>query len=165
VGRTDVVKARRHGGGTEASGMSQGEVTAVLSVETEPSASDVRALEIGLTEHAVPVTGVRGFVPLAVFARAGVRVLGGAYGTTSWNWLHIGLVWVSAELRRQGMGRKIIAAIEGAARERGCTHAHLDTFSFQARPFYERLGYQVFATLDDFPPGHRRFFLRKRIAG
>jgi GNAT superfamily N-acetyltransferase len=141
------------------------DVTAVLSVETEPSPSDVRALEIGLTEHAVPVTGSRGFVPLAVFARVGGQVLGGAYGTTSWGWLHIALVWVSAELRRQGMGRRILEAIEGAARERGCTNAHLDTFSFQARPFYEKLGYEVFATLEDFPPGHRRFFLRKRLGG
>jgi GNAT superfamily N-acetyltransferase len=141
------------------------EVTrAVLSVEAEPSALDVRSLEIGLTEHAVPVTGVRGFVPLAVFARAESRLLGGAYGTTSWNWLHVSLVWVSAELRGQGMGRRIMEAIEGAARARGCTHAHLDTFSFQARPFYERLGYEVFATLEDFPPGQARFFLRKRLS-
>jgi hypothetical protein len=88
-------------------------------------------------------------------------VLAGAYGLTSWNWLHISLVWVSPELRRQGTGRRLITAIEDAARARGCTHAHLDTFSYQARPFYEKLGYEVFGALEDYPPGHQRFFLRK----
>lgn len=41
---------------------------------------------------------------------------------------------------------------------------YLDTFDFQARPFYERHGYEVFGTLDDYPPGHSRFFLRKDLA-
>ncbi|MDP3936617.1 MAG: hypothetical protein Q8R92_00595 [Deltaproteobacteria bacterium] len=46
---------------------------------------------------------------------------------------------------------------------RRCAHAHLDTFSYQARPFYERHGYTLFATLDDYPPGHKRYFLRKAL--
>jgi hypothetical protein len=46
---------------------------------------------------------------------------------------------------------------------RGCRGAYLDTFSYQARPFYEKLGYAVFGTLDDYPPGHQRFFMRKRL--
>jgi GNAT superfamily N-acetyltransferase len=134
------------------------------SIEPNPAGDDVRALSAGLTEHALPVTGSPGFQPIGVFARAADgRVRAGAYGLTSWNWLHISLVWVSPELRRQGTGRQLITAIEDAARARGCTHAHLDTFSYQARPFYERLGYEVFGALEDYPPGHQRFFLRKQL--
>ena len=55
--------------------------------------------------------------------------------------------------------------LESVAVRRGCTHAHLDTFSYQARPFYERRGYSVFGTLDDYPPGHQRFFMAKRLSG
>jgi hypothetical protein len=40
----------------------------------------------------------------------------------------------------------------------------LETHSFQARPFYEKCGYKVFGTLEDYPPGHAKFFLRKRLA-
>jgi len=134
------------------------------SIEPNPAGDDVRALSAGLTEHALPVTGSPGFQPIGVFARAANgRLLAGAYGLTSWNWLHISLVWVSPELRRNGTGRRLITAIEDAARARGCTHAHLDTFSYQARPFYEKLGYEVFGALEDYPPGHQRFFLRKRL--
>jgi len=35
----------------------------------------------------------------------------------------------------------------------------LDTYSFQALEFYERLGYAVFGTLDNYPPGQKRIFL------
>ena len=66
-------------------------------------------------------------------------------------------------MRGDGHGRRVMLALEQAARERGCTHAHLDTFSYQARPFYEKLGYEVFSTLDDYPLGHRRFFLKKAL--
>ncbi len=54
-------------------------------------------------------------------------------------------------------------AAEDYARMRGCHSAHLDTHTWQARPFYEKRGYEVFATLDDFPPGHQKFFLRKKL--
>src|SRR5215831_15581057 len=44
---------------------------------------------------------------------------------------------------------------------RGAVGATVETYSFQARPFCERLGYEVFGTLDGYPPGHIKFFLRK----
>lgn len=46
---------------------------------------------------------------------------------------------------------------------RDCHSAWVDTFSFQARGFYEKLGYTVFGQLD-YPPEHRRFFLEKRLS-
>jgi hypothetical protein len=39
----------------------------------------------------------------------------------------------------------------------------LDTFTFKALKFYERLGYREFGRLDDFPPGHSRICLTKRF--
>ena len=137
----------------------------VLTVETDPVPADVAALAAGLTEHALPVTGRRGFEPIAVFVRdADGCLIGGVQGLINWNWLHVALLWVSAERRRAGLGSRLLQAIERAAAERGCRWAHLDTFSYQARPFYERHGYEVFAVLDDYPPGERRFYLKKRLS-
>jgi GNAT superfamily N-acetyltransferase len=99
-----------------------------------------------------------------VFARDrnGIMV-GGMHGHVNWTWLHISLVWVTEAERHRGLGSQLLATLETAAVERGCLHAHLDTFSYQARPFYERHGYRLFATLHDYPPGHQRFFLRKTL--
>ena len=46
----------------------------------------------------------------------------------------------------------------------GCRNAHLDTYSLEVRPFYEKNDHEVFATLDGFPPGHQKRFLRKKLA-
>ena len=66
-------------------------------------------------------------------------------------------------LRGQGHATRLMAAAEAYAVEKGCVGVVLDTFSFQARPFYERLGYRVFGQLDDYPPGHTRFYMEKRL--
>lgn len=137
----------------------------VLTVETDPAPADVAALAAGLTEHALPFTGRRGFDPIAVFAReAHGRLVGGVQGQINWTWLHVALFWIAEERRHGGLGSRLLGTIEREAVRRGCEWAHLDTFSYQARPFYERHGYEVFATLEDYPPGERRFYLKKRLA-
>jgi len=135
-----------------------------LTVEDAPKDEDVEALSQGLNDHALPYTLVAGFKPIGVFLRDDHGALvGGVWGYVNWNWLFVNLVWVSDALRGDGYGRKLMETIENAARERGCRYSHLDTFSFQARPFYEGLGYEVFATLDDYPPGFQRFFMKKTL--
>lgn len=138
--------------------------TYALTIEDAPRAADVEGLAAGLTTHALPHTRVPGFKPLGAWLRDERGALvGGAYGYVNWNWLFINLVWLSESLRGGGHGRRLILALEQAARERGCAYAHLDTFSYQARPFYKKLGYEVFGTLDDYPPGHQRFFMKKAL--
>ena len=55
------------------------------------------------------------------------------------------------------------AKAEAWARERNLAGMWLDTFAFQARPFYEKLGFSVFGTIEDHPRGSRRFFMQKRL--
>jgi predicted acetyltransferase len=66
-------------------------------------------------------------------------------------------------VRRGGYGSKLLATAEQYALEKGCHNAWLTTASFQARPFYEKFGYELFATLDEFPPGHKLYFLKKQL--
>ena len=69
---------------------------------------------------------------------------------------------ISDILRGRGVGRELMDRAEVRARERGCHSAWLDTFSFQARGFYEKLGYEEFGQLD-YPPDHHRHFMQKRL--
>jgi ribosomal protein S18 acetylase RimI-like enzyme len=68
-------------------------------------------------------------------------------------------------MRGAGAGRRLMMEAEAEALRRGCCAAELDTFSFQARGFYERLGYSVFGALEDYAPGQSRFYMRKRLDG
>jgi ribosomal protein S18 acetylase RimI-like enzyme len=88
---------------------------------------------------------------------------GGLFGSTYWDWLYIDLLWVKDELRGSGHGQSLLELAEEEARRRGVKHAYLDTFSFQAPGFYKKYGYRVFGELQDFPPGHTRYFLTKDL--
>ena len=91
-------------------------------------------------------------------------VVGGLWGWTSYEWLFTQLLVVPEALRGGGLGRRMMALAEDEARARGCRGAWLDTFEFQARGFYERLGYEVFGEIADYPKGYARYFLRKTFA-
>jgi GNAT superfamily N-acetyltransferase len=90
-------------------------------------------------------------------------VMGGIIGETHWNWLFINLLWIDEALRGQGYGHQLLEAAEQEGRKRGATYAYLDTFSFQAPEFYQNHGYQVFGVLQDFPPGHTRYYFTKQL--
>jgi GNAT superfamily N-acetyltransferase len=91
------------------------------------------------------------------------RVLGGMSGHTGWGWMYVELFWLPEALRRQGHGRKLMEVAEQEARRRGCVGMYLNTASFQAPKFYRKLGFRVFAVVDDFPPGHKNYYLMKRL--
>ncbi len=88
--------------------------------------------------------------------------MGGLSGVLSWGWLFVDALWVDAAARSRGAGRTLMARAERHAVEAGCHAAWLDTF--QAKGFYEAIGYTVFGALEDYPAGQTRYFLRKRLA-
>ena len=90
-------------------------------------------------------------------------ILGGVMAETYWDWLYIDLLWVKDELRGHGYGRQLLETVEKEAQKTGVKNAYLDTFTFQSPGFYTHLGYQVFGELEDFPPGHQRFFMKKAL--
>ncbi len=122
-------------------------------------------LGAGLRAFNAPFLGGHGYHPLRLAVhRAGEDgpaggLLGEAYG----GWLHIRMFWLPEDMRRQGQGSRLLRRAEEWARGKGCLGISLDTFSFQARPFYERHGFTLLGSLADNPPGHARHFLFKRF--
>lgn len=91
------------------------------------------------------------------------EVVGGVIAEVYWEWLYIDLLWVKEEIRRQGFGQSLMLRTEEEARQLGAKNAYLDTFSFQAPEFYQKLGYKPFGELPEFPPGKKRFFMKKEL--
>lgn len=91
------------------------------------------------------------------------RVIGGIVADLFGGWAYISLLWIDEPRRNQGLGTRLVTMLEQEVLRLGCTHTHLDTYSFEARPFYEKLGYELFATLEDYPPGHCKHFLKKAL--
>src|SRR6185369_8922717 len=90
--------------------------------------------------------------------------IGGLWGRTAYDWLFVELLFVPESLRGQGVGTDLMRRAEQEAVARKCHSAWLDTFEFQARGFYERLGYRCFAQLGDYPVGSSRYFMSKVLS-
>ena len=91
------------------------------------------------------------------------KVGGVIRGALFGGWVYISLLWVDKSLRNLGYGSGLLQRLEAEAIGLGCKYAHVDTYSFEARPFYERAGYEVFGVLDNYPPGHQKYFLKKSL--
>ncbi|UYN96486.1 MAG: GNAT family N-acetyltransferase [Enhydrobacter sp.] len=112
----------------------------------------------------IGATGVSTYYPVQLFLTSSRHeVLGGLLGGIWGGWLHVGILWIDEAARGEDWGSRLMDQAEAYARERGCHSATLDTHTFQARPFYEKRGYEVFGELDDYPKGHKKFFLRKKL--
>lgn len=104
--------------------------------------------------------------PLDVMIRdSDGTLLGGLVAVTHWGWLDIGLLWLDERARGKSYGKQIMLLAEAEARRRGCKASRLTTYSFQARGFYEKLGYRVVGQYDDYPPGETHYALRKDFSG
>ncbi|HEX4112388.1 MAG TPA: GNAT family N-acetyltransferase [Stellaceae bacterium] len=120
----------------------------------------------GLKAFNKEVTGPQHWKSFAVVVNNGAgQVQGGLSGWMGWGWMYIELFWLPEALRRQGHGSKLMELAEAEAKRRGCVGMYLNTASFQAPKFYPKLGFKVFAVVDDFPPGHKNYYLIKRFTG
>jgi len=138
-------------------------VSSELRVSFEPHNDAPKQFVInGVDNHNIAATGLSAYYPVQFYLRgADEEVLGGLLGDIWGEWLHVKFVWIAVPARGRGFARAMMAAAEAYAIKRGCRGAYLETFSFQARPFYEKLGYTVFGELKDFPPGHSQYFMKK----
>lgn len=88
-------------------------------------------------------------------------------GASGWTWgqaAGIGMTWVRAVHRGAGLGAKLLTAFETEARDRGCTHVFVTSFTFQAPAFYERLGYQEILRWESVPTlGRDDVHMRKQL--
>ena len=135
-----------------------------LNLTTE-IADEVRAAIVAQVveynnSHAGPGNGCALFVLLRNDKN---EVVGGLLGATSRGWLFIDFLVVPASHRKLGIGSMMMKAAENEAIARGCKDAWLNTFEFQARGFYEKLGYECFGELPNYPIGYTRYFMKRSL--
>lgn len=139
-----------------------------IEVTTSPSKEDLKTLSEGigtfnqsfLSDDVVYEKDTK----FAVFAKneKGV-IIGGVRANAFWNYCMIELLWLSKDSRSLGVGSKLVNAAEKFAKENGFNYLRTETLSFQAKPFYEKLGFKVFGELPDYPKGHTTYCLIKAL--
>jgi len=133
-----------------------------------PSRDAEAVVRRGISAHAYAALGLPDgeWSPFNFFLRdSDGEILGGALGNVWDDWMYVAYLWVDRSLRGHGHASRLMASAEEHAIAKGCSNAFLGTFSFQARPLYEKLGYHLFGEEKEHPKGHSHYWLTKRRAG
>ncbi|MBA17074.1 MAG: GNAT family N-acetyltransferase [Sphingomonas sp.] len=137
-----------------------------LHVPEAPDAAHREAILEPLRAYNQAQAGDGRHRPVAIMLRSDDGIeRGGLWGNIGYDWMFVDLLVVPEDARGQGLGAALMAEAERIARADGCVGIRLDTFEFQARGFYEKLGFTLFGTIEDHPVGSSRYFLSKRIDG
>jgi ribosomal protein S18 acetylase RimI-like enzyme len=137
-----------------------------LCVDAHPAPADLEFLDEQINRYNIATTGIlpSDDILLSILVRDQAdTIVAGIWG---WTWgacCEIRTLWVHEQLRGQGYGRQLLSAAEQEALRRGCRQLVLSTHSFQAPGFYQLLGYEVVGSVEDYPEGHRQYYLRKRL--
>ena len=135
-----------------------------ITFEAEPDPALRAQILAPLAAFSEAVAGPGDWSTLAVAVRdAAGEVVGGLWGRTGYGFLFVELLALGPA-RGQGLGREVMAAAEAEARRRGLLGMWLDTWTFQAPGFYEKLGFTECGRIREYPPGHDRLFYVKRFA-
>lgn len=135
-----------------------------ISVIENPTLEQVDFFEKRIEEFNVARWEIKKKFPLVVeITNEDGKVIGGAAGKTFGLWLIIDNLWLDESLRGQRYGTQVLQQMEKSGSARGCKYALLETLNFQARPFYEKHGYQLQWTQDSYPRDGKKYFLTKNL--
>ncbi|MEM8025646.1 GNAT family N-acetyltransferase [Morganella morganii] len=134
-----------------------------MRVTFSPSEAEISVVQNGLRSHYTAFFDESEHTELAVFHEVNGEIKAGLTGDIIGNWLRIKYLWVDKSLRGQRIGTALMRQAQESARERGAKFAQVDTFSFQARPFYLKMGFEEVLTLESYPRTHERIYFRKTL--
>ncbi|MBP2701240.1 MULTISPECIES: GNAT family N-acetyltransferase [Photobacterium] len=139
-----------------------------IEVSVQPSEHQLQVISDGISAFNAPYlpndgefeSGLR-FAIMAQNDKG--EYVGGLQASVVWSYCVLELLWLSEETRGQGIGTKLIEQLVTLAKEKQLTQIRTETLDFQAKPFYEKLGFTVYGELADSPKGHTTYFLVKML--
>ena len=135
-----------------------------LELTEDPKAEDSRTILEGVYAFNRLKTGNEGTRQVAYFLRDDTgKIVGGVRASLWGRAAHIDALWVQEDYRGQSLGSRLMKEIEEYAAAHQHPLVYLETTSFQALPFYQGLGYEVFGELPEISKGETLFFLKKEM--
>lgn len=91
------------------------------------------------------------------------KLLGGAVVYQAWDWLFVDTVVIKKMYRKKGLGTQLFRKIEEYAKSKDLVGIKLATLYFQAKEFYEKMGFQVLCMIENCPRGNTKYELVKYL--
>lgn len=87
----------------------------------------------------------------------------GIKGTLIYGCLCVDTLWVSEDFRGQNYGTLLMSKAENLERERNCNFMNLCTTDWQAKPFYEKLGFKLEFVRSGYDKDSELYYLKKDL--
>ncbi|XVN42916.1 MAG: GNAT family N-acetyltransferase [Candidatus Rickettsia vulgarisii] len=131
--------------------------------EDEMNSSYLKILDKGLIEYNKICEG-RGFKPFSFsIIDQDKNFIAGIKGRSFYGELHISLLWVSENHRAKNYGKILMEKTEELAIKRNCQFMAVMTMDWQARPFYEKLGFELEFTREGYDNNSKAYYLKKNL--
>lgn len=133
------------------------------TLDAQAPEDDLQVIAEGVFSHGRAQARDGNAEPLACLVRDGPRVVAGGTGRTEYRRLFVSHLWVAEDLRRQGLARRILQALESEAVHRGCSDALIETLDDGVAALYGRLGYRSVAVVSGYVGPFNRHILVKPL--
>lgn len=128
------------------------------------SGEEYNTIDQGLIDHSKDFFDFDSSLNFAFLVRdENNAIIGGCYGVSFYNALHLEQIWVDKLHRGQGIGSNLVRLAEEIAKERGYPLMTLNTMSWEAPEFYAKLGFKQCGVIDGYVNGAKRYMFSKRI--
>lgn len=92
------------------------------------------------------------------------KIIGGISGWIKASyWLYVELLYIDPTYRGNKLATALIKKAEEFALNHHLVGINLETWSFQAKGFYEKLGYSIYGKIENSPPGETEYLLKKEL--
>ncbi|CAM2861519.1 GNAT family N-acetyltransferase [Legionella worsleiensis] len=131
----------------------------------ETDNSEISAIiKQGILDYNAPFFGSNFLTPFTIYMKdLQSEIIAGLTGSYRGKYVRVDFFWVHKDFRHQGLGSKLMMKLEEFSKAKECRFIQLDTFDFQARPFYEKLGFECVGTIPRWIEGQDFHFMRKAI--
>ena len=120
-------------------------------------------INVEFSEYAADCDVALNFEEFCFMAEEDGKIAGIITGRAYYNEVHIGDLIVGEAYRRDGVGSKLVEAVQNAYKDKGYKKIALTTFGFQAPEFYKKLGYELEFVRKDNDFKLCKYFYMKKI--
>lgn len=120
---------------------------------------------VAFNNSKVPFTQENPFVELSYhITDDDEQIIAGIHSTLAcWGVLSVSMIFVAENHRHKKLASVLLQKIETEAKNQGGYISLLDTGDFQAKDFYLKNGYEIYYTLENCPPGHVTYKMKKSL--
>lgn len=135
----------------------------MITFEQQPLTPELKKLiNDGFSRYAMATVGHdEKNEPVAFLAMEGESVAGAVVVEIFWGALHVKNLFVEEGFRGHGLATQLMEQALAFGLENRCSFAFLETMSFQALGFYQKLGFELDFTREGFAHGTAMHYLKK----